>query len=86
MLSFLLLRISYKSGDKASVYAWAAIEQMVVTIKPNMLTLKIRTCMHASGRPGFAKLAPVDDNSGDRNCNDDGDDDEDGPAVATASV
>ena len=67
------------------MYAWAAIEQMVVTIKPNMLTLKIRTWMCASGRPGFAKIGPIDDSSGDRNCNDDGDDDEDagGPAVAT---
>lgn len=62
------LVIHPRPGQSVSVYAWAAIEQMVVTIKPNLLTLKIRTWMCASGRPGFAKLAPIDDESSDRIC------------------
>lgn len=50
-----------ETGEKAFVYAWAAVEEMVVTIKPNLLTLKIRTRCHAYGVPSCAKLSPVDD-------------------------
>ena len=64
-----------RSGHSVSADAWAASEQMVVTIKPNLLTLKIRTWMCASGRPGFAKLAPIDDDSDDRSYSSGGVDD-----------
>jgi hypothetical protein len=47
------------SGSKSSVYAWAAIHEMVSTIKANMWTLKFKTRLYATGTNAIVKLDKI---------------------------
>jgi hypothetical protein len=40
-------------GQKPKVYAWAGFESLEVKVENNMITLKFRTYMAKTGRPGF---------------------------------
>ena len=41
------------AGQRPQVYAWAAFESLEVKIEAHMITLKFRTYLGRTGRPGY---------------------------------